>query len=106
MLTSAHTSVDPSDVHRLTRAIAGERLLGSRPDRGAPRAEWVRWTRRLYLRLFRIEGPLFVSFLAIATWASAWWLAAIAAVGAGALLCGFAKVEIEVRRGRDADGAR
>jgi hypothetical protein len=93
-------------VHRLTRVIVGERLLRSRPERGAPRAEWLLWTRSLYLRLLCFLGPLFALFLVVGIWTSLWWLAGIAAVGTGALLFGLAKLEVEVRRGRDADGAR
>jgi hypothetical protein len=73
------------------------RISGPLPSRGAPRAEKLAWTRRLYLRIL---PPQIIVYGLLVILDAPTWLLIVPAVGAAAWLCGFAQVNLEIWRER------
>jgi uncharacterized membrane protein YdbT with pleckstrin-like domain len=67
------------------------------PPRGAVRADKLSWTRRLYLGVLPV---MVLVYALVAIIGAPWWLWAVFIVGAGAWLCGFAQVNVQIRRER------
>jgi len=78
--------------------ILGEDVLRATPPPGAPKVDLLAWTRRMYVRLLRVEVPMFL-LLAVFAITTPWiWLIVI---GLAAMwLVGFALVNVELRRER------
>jgi len=78
--------------------VLGEDVLRATPPPGAPKVDLLAWTRRMYVRLLRVEVPMFL-LLAVFAITTPWiWLIVI---GLAAMwLVGFALVNVELRRER------
>jgi predicted lysophospholipase L1 biosynthesis ABC-type transport system permease subunit len=73
------------------------RISGPLPPRGAVRADKLAWTRRLYLRVLLM---MVLVYALVAIIGAPRWLWAVLIVGAGAWLCGFTQVNLQLWRER------
>lgn len=73
------------------------KLLGAPPLRTAPLEIKRQYTRRLYLRIL---PPQIIVYGLLVILDAPRWLLIVLVVGAGAWICGFAQVNLQIWRGR------